>query len=533
MTIYYISTAGDDANGGLAPSSAWLTPSVADANIGSADELLFNRGNTWTGGSTVEMDFTDAHIGSAGQYTTLSAYGAGPRPILDADWDNLGNFDGIINVAGAQYFLVEDLDLRHAGPESSGSNNGSFLMRFDEDSLPAAFITVQDVDLDGAWRQGCQVQDGTNDILLMNIDVTNTGNATFSGFTGGLTLGFRRVNGGSNRITNCNSSLSGSEGISFVDSQGSSSADPLIADFNYLHTIESSVLYNNAVRNSIVRHNIVTADSGAGSQLTKTAWNGQEYGDSCLEIAYESSTDGPSASTSAPQDIAYISNLVSRSLNAFRASEQDTRADMERNRIENNTFVDCATMISLGNIRTNNAGGIQLQNNSFFRVGSAAVRTHSTSDGPESNWTYGNNYWGPGLTDVSADNGWSASTDTVGSIGYTLARGSAFDAGYLVITTADFQPNISTSGGASLGHTDENGTALNNQFGGLALASNDRTVSVDPESMTFTGLAVSYVITGPPSDAQGAVVAAFSTVIQNEAAFKTVIQDEQSFRVSV
>ena len=62
MTIFYISTAGDDANGGLAETSAWLTPSASDSKISGSDELLFQRGNTWTGGSTVEMSFTSAPL---------------------------------------------------------------------------------------------------------------------------------------------------------------------------------------------------------------------------------------------------------------------------------------------------------------------------------------------------------------------------------------------------------------------------------------------------------------------------------------
>ena len=120
----------------------------------------------------------------------------------------------------------------------------------------------------------------------------------------------------------------------------------------------------------------------------------------------------------------------------------------------------------------------------------------------------------------------------MGSIGFQLARTSAFDEEVNVITTADYQPNISTSGGLALNHTDSNGTNLGQQFGGLALASNNRTVALAAESMTFTGNAVSYVITGPASDAQRGVIVPFATTVQSQVAFKTVVQDEQSFRVS-
>lgn len=529
MTIFYVSTAGDDSNGGLADSSAWLTPSVSDSKISGSDTLQFKRGNTWTGGTTVDMIFSSAQNGSASGYTTLTAYDAGPKPILDADWDSLGNFDAIVEGKGSQYWLVEDLDFRHSGPQNSGTNSGSGLVRFDQDGGPCAFITVQDCDLDGAWREGVQIQDATESLLIQNVDVTDTGNATHSGFTGSLTVGFRTTNGGNNRITNCNSSLSGSEGVSIINSQGSGSADPIISDFNYLHMIESSVLYLNASRHSIQRHNLVTADNAtANSKFQKTAWNGDKYGDTCMEISWESSAPGPSASTSCPQDNAFISNLVSRSLNAIRISEQDVRADMKRNRWENNTCIDCATMLSTGNIRTNNSAGAQIRNNAFFAIGSA--RYNSSGDSPETNWIVGNNFWSDGWAQPT--NNWSASTDTAGSIGFQLARTSAFDELVGVITTADFQPNVSTSGGLELGHTDANGTVLGKQFGGLALSSNDKLVSIDSESLVFTGFSTAYVETGPPSDAQQGVIAAFSTNIQNNQAQRTSMIDKHYFRVT-
>ncbi len=93
---YYIDPNGDDNADGLTPQTAWRTLSNLGNKYFSAGEgVLFKRGGYWNG--TATPPFQGARQGTAADPIVFSAYGAGPRPILDFTltqtpvWTAVGN----------------------------------------------------------------------------------------------------------------------------------------------------------------------------------------------------------------------------------------------------------------------------------------------------------------------------------------------------------------------------------------------------------------------------------------------------------
>ena len=90
-TNYYLSTSGNDANSGTAPSSPWQTLNKLNSfkNLKPGDNVLFKRGDTFYGSITV------SNSGAVGNPITYGAYGTGENPILSGfstltGWTNQG-----------------------------------------------------------------------------------------------------------------------------------------------------------------------------------------------------------------------------------------------------------------------------------------------------------------------------------------------------------------------------------------------------------------------------------------------------------
>ncbi|WP_456378173.1 hypothetical protein [Thiolapillus sp.] len=93
---YYIDPDGDDNADGLTPQTAWRTLSNLGNKYFSAGEgVLFKRGGYWNG--TATPPFQGARQGTAANPIVFSAYGTGPRPIIDFTvvqtpaWTAVGN----------------------------------------------------------------------------------------------------------------------------------------------------------------------------------------------------------------------------------------------------------------------------------------------------------------------------------------------------------------------------------------------------------------------------------------------------------
>lgn len=81
---YFVSNAGNDADDGLTPATAWATiAQVNTLNPGPNTRILFNRGDTWR----EQLVFQNCN-GTAAQRIIIGAYGAGNKPRL------LGSVDG-------------------------------------------------------------------------------------------------------------------------------------------------------------------------------------------------------------------------------------------------------------------------------------------------------------------------------------------------------------------------------------------------------------------------------------------------------
>jgi len=77
-TDYYVSNAGNDAANGLTTGTAWQTISkVNSTSFSPGDNIYFQRGGIWS----EQLNFPSS--GSYGIPITISAYGAGVRPIID------------------------------------------------------------------------------------------------------------------------------------------------------------------------------------------------------------------------------------------------------------------------------------------------------------------------------------------------------------------------------------------------------------------------------------------------------------------
>ena len=76
-TNYYVSSAGNDANNGTSTSTPWKTIAKVNAtSFSPGDQILFNRGDTWSENLRLSSS------GTAGNPITFSSYGTGNLPVI-------------------------------------------------------------------------------------------------------------------------------------------------------------------------------------------------------------------------------------------------------------------------------------------------------------------------------------------------------------------------------------------------------------------------------------------------------------------
>ncbi|WP_456417549.1 hypothetical protein [Thiolapillus sp.] len=82
LRAFYIDPDGDDSADGLTPQTAWRTlDNLANKYFSAGEGILFKRGGYWNGTST--LPFQGARQGTADNPIVFSAYGTGPRPVID------------------------------------------------------------------------------------------------------------------------------------------------------------------------------------------------------------------------------------------------------------------------------------------------------------------------------------------------------------------------------------------------------------------------------------------------------------------
>lgn len=129
-TNYYIdATAGNDANNGRSPATAWQSLQKVQTSWSvfvAGDSILFKRGQTWApssgGGSNALLQPSVNLTGTATNYIVFGAFGTGNRPIISCA--NQSGKYAIYTIGSRwQYVILQDLEFR--GALELWSYNGS------------------------------------------------------------------------------------------------------------------------------------------------------------------------------------------------------------------------------------------------------------------------------------------------------------------------------------------------------------------------------------------------------------------------
>jgi hypothetical protein len=115
-TFYLDSLAGDDANSGRSADQAWKSLSKASANVfHPGDTLALKRGGRFAGGLSLGLQ------GTAEKPITISAYGEGAAPVIDAK----GHLAGV-HLKNSRHLLVKDLAITADGGKTRDGSNPAF-----------------------------------------------------------------------------------------------------------------------------------------------------------------------------------------------------------------------------------------------------------------------------------------------------------------------------------------------------------------------------------------------------------------------
>jgi Right handed beta helix region len=102
--------AGNDANGGTSPTSAWRTIGRAtQQTYGPGDQVLLKRGCVWSGTAAAPESFVARGSGSADAPVVLADYGTGNLPKIDAQVVEA------VKLENVQDWTVRNLDLTQHG----------------------------------------------------------------------------------------------------------------------------------------------------------------------------------------------------------------------------------------------------------------------------------------------------------------------------------------------------------------------------------------------------------------------------------
>jgi hypothetical protein len=104
MATYYIAVAGSTSNSGTSPAAPWPLSKVTSTSFVAGDNILFQKGDTFTGTMTL------THSGASGNPITLDLYGiATHNAIIDA----AGSSAAPVLKISANYIVVNNLVLQN------------------------------------------------------------------------------------------------------------------------------------------------------------------------------------------------------------------------------------------------------------------------------------------------------------------------------------------------------------------------------------------------------------------------------------
>ena len=143
-TYYLDAVSGSDWNNGLSTATAWQTMDRLNSKaFGAGDKILFKRGQTFTGGFTLNGS------GTATEPLIIAAYGPGNKPVLSGGTNN----EAVIFFEGSRGFEIRNLMIRNNHPTGSLDDRFGIVL---EPSVNAGdlqhihFVNIDFVDIAGS-----------------------------------------------------------------------------------------------------------------------------------------------------------------------------------------------------------------------------------------------------------------------------------------------------------------------------------------------------------------------------------------------
>ena len=105
-TYYIDATEGNDSYSGTSQSAAWKTiTKVNGSNFSPGDQILFKRGETWTG-TTLSI----SSDGAEGNHINIGVYGTGDKPIIDGT-----GLSKTVYLNGRSFITINNLEVKKGG----------------------------------------------------------------------------------------------------------------------------------------------------------------------------------------------------------------------------------------------------------------------------------------------------------------------------------------------------------------------------------------------------------------------------------
>ncbi len=275
---FYVAPHGDNSNPGTR-DRPWATPGYGSRQLAPGDTLIILGGRYTL--SEYDADIITPPSGTAQAWITIRGE-EGNRPVL-AGRDNLLT---AINLAGAQYVRIENLEITHddtAHGEAAWFREGVEIL-----GAPAAHIVLQDLYIHHLDEFGMNIQD-VDDLQILNCRIEYAGFGALGGPAG--------EHGGWRNVTIRGSVLSWSghyyqggdgsnrpydrpDGFGIEPSQGPILIEDTVAEHNYGDGLDSKAA-NTTIRRCIVANNSCDGVKvwGDGSRIENTLIYGRGDGD--------------------------------------------------------------------------------------------------------------------------------------------------------------------------------------------------------------------------------------------------------------